>query len=167
MRIVKELKYEEVKLERRGCPERLFPKGLLITEKTTCPVCGVLSVSYPGKWLGEPITERRDYMPITLVIRLKPDTRTTYVVEPELERMAVHIRSLDKGKLNYAVDIPLQDTRRYAELLDADSRIEEWHTVVPFFPSDPVRDSYQESAPVCASHVNFADGVADREVWNG
>ena len=120
-------------------------------KRTICPGCGVTSVSYVENRLGNSVAASRDHMPCTIVIRLKPETRTTYVFTPEIERVAMHIRGLDKGKLNYAFDTPLPSDSSIFKCLDADERIQEWHTVALLAPDERV----PESAVVCESHVNF------------
>jgi hypothetical protein len=121
------------------------------SEKSVCCHCGVKTVTWGeeriiNKRLCE-VTCRRDYYPTTFAIRLRPDTASTYIVTPELERaMRDHefsrIRSLSEGKLAYALDVDLPRTGAIGLLLDGDDRIEEWHT--------------EQSAPVCDSHVDFA-----------
>jgi hypothetical protein len=125
-----------------------------MTEKTICTICGVTSVCWVEKKLGQAITIRRDYMPTTIVFRLKPETTSSFIVRPEIARMAVHIRSLDDGKLNYAVDLPLPEDIEWMRLFMTDSRIEAWHTVTLLCPDDTIK----ESALVCDSHVNFHGG---------
>jgi hypothetical protein len=68
--------------------------------------------------------------------------------------MAVHIRSLDDGRLNYAVDLPLPEDAEWMHLFMTDYRIEEWHTVTLLCPDYTIK----ESALVCDSHVNFHGG---------
>lgn len=89
---------------------------------------------------------RRDYYPTSFVIRLRPGTTTTYIVTPELESILreqpfSRIRSLNDGKLDFAIDTPLQKDGRISGILSNDDRVERWHTA--------------ESAPTCDSHVNF------------
>jgi hypothetical protein len=62
---------------------------LVMTEQTTCTICGVTSVCWVEKKLGQPVTIR-DYMPTTVVFRLKPQTTSSFIVLPEIKRMAVH-----------------------------------------------------------------------------
>jgi hypothetical protein len=120
-------------------------------KRTVCKTCGVTSTACLRKHRGKLEIQHRDCMPVTFVIRLKPSTQTTNIVTPELEKIAVHIRSLDDGKLNYAVDVPLPQDLSIFRLVNADERIEEWHTVALYAPDSTV----VESATVCESHKNF------------
>ena len=94
------------------------------------------------------VPRKRDYYPCSFVIRLKPDTTTTFIVTPELESLLrglpySRISSLDAGKANYCIDVPLPKDGSIQRILSNDERIEEWHTAT--------------SAPVCECHVNFVD----------
>lgn len=80
-------------------------------------------------------------MPVSYVIRIKPDTKTTYIVPVSIESAVVHIRSLDEGNLHYAIDVPLAASIEVMRALDSDERIEDWKT--------------EESAPVCPRHTHF------------
>ena len=122
------------------------------SDEAICEQCGVLTVT----WLKRAIVNRaladvpckRDYHPISFVIRLNPDTNTTYIVEPELEKhlrtLPYHrIRSINDGKMDYSIDVSLPKDLTIGYLLDIDPRIEEWHT--------------ETSAPVCNCHCDFID----------
>ena len=119
-------------------------------EETICSDCGVLTVAWEEQAIVnrrlEEVQRKRDYYPVSFVIRLKPDTKTTYIVEPELEKQLrtltySRIRSLNDGKLDYSIDVPLPKDLTIGNLLDIDSRIEEWHT--------------ETSAPACETHTAF------------
>ena len=121
-------------------------------EETICGKCGVLTVAWEEQAIVnrqlEEVPRKRDYYPISYIIRLKPDTATTYIVTPELESIIrrqpySEIISLDAGKFNYAIVVPLQRDGRIGRILSEDSRIEEWHTAA--------------SAPVCECHISFVD----------
>jgi hypothetical protein len=132
----------------------LGPRSLdeeTIPGRIVCTKCGVTTTHWAESRLGERVSRTRDYMPVTYVIRLRPAFAPTYIVGPELAQMAVHFRSLNDRKLDYALDIPLPQDGLVTELLNADVRIEKWHTVVLHYP-DP---SVVESATVCESHKNF------------
>jgi hypothetical protein len=112
-----------------------------MSERSVCSQCGVTSVAYTEKRLGQGVIVQRDHMPVTFVIRLRPGTTTTYVVTPEVEHLDVHIRSLNDGKLDYAIDVPLWQYREALRAFEADVRVESLYT--------------EHSAPVCASHQHF------------
>lgn len=126
----------------------LWAKRYRRAEETVCERCGVTTTVWSEWRMGEMGTRSRDYYPVSFVIRLKPDTKTTYIVEAELERHLrtlpySRIRSLNAGKLDYSIDVPLPKDLTIGYLLDIDPRIDEWHT--------------ETSAPVCESHINFVD----------
>lgn len=116
------------------------------TEIVICPQCGVQSVSYPYNKLGQTMTYRRDYTPVSFVFQLKEETRTTFIVRPEIERLLngyvfSRIRSLDAGKNKYAIDVPLPADGTLSSLFSSDERIDSWHTAF--------------DAPICDHHRDF------------
>jgi hypothetical protein len=119
--------------------------------ETTCPVCGVYSLTYLDHEEC-----RRDYMPVTLVIRLWPGTKSTYILEPALKKLALRIRSLESPSV-YAVDVPVHTPVTVCKrLLKADDRIFEWYVRVWDFPGDTEgMKMANEIPPVCETHVNF------------
>jgi hypothetical protein len=124
----------------------LWAKRVRRADETVCEHCGVTTTTWSEWRRGEMVTRSRDYHPVSFMIRLKPDTKSTYIVEPELERFLKsqpfsRIRSTDEGKLEYAIDASRPSDLTIGRLLDIDGRIEEWHT--------------ETSAPVCDRHVNF------------
>ena len=114
-----------------------------MSEKTICPTCGTTTMKWTERRMGEMITLSRDFYPVSFIVRLKAGTNTTYIVPPEIERHAIRIRSLNGGKLDYAVDVALPESGFLMSLFNADERIGEWHT--------------ETSAPVCESHTEFVD----------
>jgi hypothetical protein len=120
--------------------------------RTVCPKCGVTSFSWTERVACQPVTFRRDYMPVTVILTLKPDAVRPYVALPALVRFdGYRIRKLEDDKLRYAIDIPVPEDGRWIELLNCDRRIENWHTLDIDHP-DP---SNIDAPQVCESHVYF------------
>jgi hypothetical protein len=118
---------------------------------SVCQHCGVTS------------TEQRDYMPITYIVELRADINATYVLTPEVEHFLnslafKKIRSIDASKRIYAFDTPLQgrEATTLWKLLDSDSRIKSWNTLVIRHPDD----IHPEAALVCPHHTHFVKATA-------
>ena len=97
---------------------------------TICQNCGTEMVRQHGY--------ERDHLPVTVVISLKRETTTTFIVPPEIERSVLCINSVNAGKFDYELTVPLPNYENVFRGLLRDDRIAEWHT---------------EERPVACDHI--------------